>query len=104
MDFWRVEQLVPDRELLLRAEMISPGLSWLQFELVPRGEKLTRLILRAHFIPKPFWGDLYWLSMLRFHDYIFKGMLARFQKQAAASTSEAKRSPPALAAEEEKVA
>jgi uncharacterized protein YbjT (DUF2867 family) len=104
VDFWRVEQLVPDRELLLRAEMISPGLSWLQFELVPRGEKLTRLILRAHFIPKPFWGDLYWLSMLRFHDYIFKGMLARFQKQAAASISEAKRSPPALAAEEEKVA
>jgi len=82
VDFWRVEKLLPDRELLLRAEMISPGLSWLQFELEPRGENLTRLILRAHFIPKPFWGDLYWLSLLKFHDYIFEGMLERFKKQA----------------------
>jgi hypothetical protein len=27
VDFWRVEKLVAGRELLLRAEMISPGLS-----------------------------------------------------------------------------
>lgn len=29
IDFFRVEDMQPDRELLLRAEMISPGLSWL---------------------------------------------------------------------------
>ena len=33
IDFFRVEDMQPDRELLLRAEMISPGLSWLQFIL-----------------------------------------------------------------------
>jgi len=98
VDFWRVEKLVPGRELLLRAEMISPGLSWLQLELEPRGENLTRLILRAHFIPKPFWGDLYWLSISKFHDYIFQGMLVRFQKQAMAAEAEAERARPPLAA------
>jgi hypothetical protein len=89
VDFWRVENLVPDKELLLRAEMISPGLSWLQFELesvanpsAPQSSGSTRLTLRAHFIPKPFWGNLYWFSLSKFHTYIFKGMLESFRKEA----------------------
>jgi len=98
VDFWRVEKLAPNRDLLLRAEMISPGLSWLQLELEPRGENLTRLILRAHFIPKPFWGDLYWLSISKFHDYIFRGMLAYFQKQAMAPEADAGQAPSPVAA------
>ncbi len=82
VDFWRVENLVPHKELLLRAEMISPGLSWLQFELQPKGEGRTLLTLRAHFIPKPFWGNLYWWSMFTFHNYIFEGMLKHFYEES----------------------
>ena len=81
VDFWRVEKLVPGRELLLRAEMISPGLSWLQLELVPVNNASTQIVLRAHFIPKPFWGELYWMFMSKFHDYIFRGMLAHFKSE-----------------------
>ncbi len=83
VDFWRVEKMVPGRELLLRAEMISPGLSWLQFQLEPVSEERTRLTLKAHFIPKPVWGPLYWYSLLKFHGYIFKGMLEHFRKETA---------------------
>ncbi len=83
VDFWRVEKLVPNQELLLRAEMKSPGLSWLQFELSPQNRDSTRLTLRAHFIPQPFWGNLYWMAMGKFHDYIFKGMLEYFHKESA---------------------
>jgi len=82
IDFWRVEKLVMNKELLLRAEMLSPGLSWLQIILEPRGSDKTRLILMAHFIPHPFWGHLYWNMMAKFHNYIFAGMLAFFQKEA----------------------
>ncbi len=82
VDFWRVEKLTPDRELLLRAEMISPGLSWLQFQLEPVNETETRLILTAHFIPKPFWGQLDWTALSKFHTYIFEGMLQYFHRQA----------------------
>ena len=82
VDFWRVEKLEMNKELLLRAEMISPGLSWLQFLLEPQGSGKTRLILRAHFIPQPFWGNIYWFLMAKFHDYIFKGMLSYFRKGA----------------------
>ena len=81
VDFWRVEKLDPNRELLLRAEMITPGLSWLQFELNPGKQEGTCLTLRAHFIPKPFWGNLYWMVLSKFHSYIFKGMLDFFKKK-----------------------
>ncbi len=82
IDFFRVEKLVTDRELLLRAEMISPGLSWLQFQLDPLENGNTRLTLRAHFIPYPFWGDIYWFSLLKFHAFIFKGLLEYFSREA----------------------
>ncbi len=83
VDFWRVEKLVPNKELLLRAEMKSPGLSWLQFVLDPVNHGATRLTLRAHFIPQPFWGNVYWMAMGKFHNYIFKGMLEYFEKESA---------------------
>ncbi|VAX33062.1 hypothetical protein MNBD_NITROSPINAE05-245 [hydrothermal vent metagenome] len=82
IDFWRVEKLEMNKQLLLRAEMLSPGLSWLQFLLEPLGSDRTRLTLKAHFIPQPFWGPLYWSFMAKFHNYIFTGMLSSFQKEA----------------------
>ncbi|NIQ01806.1 MAG: DUF2867 domain-containing protein, partial [Nitrospinaceae bacterium] len=89
VDFWRVENLEPNRELLLRAELISPGLSWLQFNLQSTGNGHTRLTLRAHFIPKPVWGQLYWTVLSKFHTYIFKGMLDYFSQDAVKSVKAA---------------
>lgn len=82
VDFWRVEKLEPCNELLLRAELISPGFSWLQFLLEPVDKENTRLILKAHFIPFPVWGHLYWYLLSRFHTYIFKGMIRHFESEA----------------------
>jgi len=82
LDFWRVEKLEPNKELLLRGELISPGLSWLQFLLDPGTNRSTKLTLKAHFIPNPFWGQIYWFLMSKFHTYIFKGMLAHFRQTA----------------------
>ncbi len=82
VDFWRVEKLELNRELLLRAEMITPGLSWLQFQLNPGHAGGTRLTLRAHFIPKPFWGNLYWMVLSIVHPYIFKGLLECYRKKS----------------------
>jgi uncharacterized protein YbjT (DUF2867 family) len=82
LDFWRVEKLELDKELLLRGELISPGLSWLQFQLDPGPNHSTKLTLKAHFIPKPFWGQIYWFLMSKFHTYIFTGMLNHFYQKA----------------------
>ncbi|MEE9259401.1 MAG: SDR family oxidoreductase [Nitrospinaceae bacterium] len=85
VDFFRVERLEPNKELLLRSEMISPGRSWLQFELNPGPDHHTRLILRTHFIPYPFMGHLYWFSLLKFHAFIFNGLLRYFRRLALKS-------------------
>ena len=82
IDFFRVEDMQPNRELLLRAEMISPGLSWLQFILEQNPHHCTRLTLRMHFIPNPFMGHLYWFSLSEFHAFIFRGLLRYFRKQS----------------------
>ncbi len=87
VDFWRVEKLVDNEELLLRAELLSPGLSWLQFKLCSGPNNSTRLTLKAHFIPFPFWGRVYWVTLAKFHDYIFKGMLNYFYRESMKSTS-----------------
>ncbi len=92
VDFWRVENLERPKELLLRAELITPGFSWLQFTLDPLEGGATRLTLRAHFIPYRIWGQLYWVTLARFHHYIFEGMLDYFHCQAV-QLREAKETP-----------
>ncbi|OGW14146.1 MAG: hypothetical protein A3K09_01440, partial [Nitrospinae bacterium RIFCSPLOWO2_12_FULL_47_7] len=94
LDFWRVEKLERNKELLLRAEMISPGYSWLQFLLTPVSATTTRLTLKAHFIPYPIWGHLYWHSLSIIHTNIFTGMLSHFYREA---TMQNRESPKAAA-------
>ncbi|HJO58153.1 MAG TPA: hypothetical protein QF772_08035, partial [Nitrospinaceae bacterium] len=48
----------------------------------------TQLTLKAHFIPKPFFGQIYWSLMSKFHSYIFNGMLAHFYQRAINSRTQ----------------
>jgi len=73
--FWRVEDLVPDKKLLLRAEMILPGKAWLEFSIQPEEEQMNRLWVQAYFQPKGISGRLYWYNFLPFHFIIFKDLL-----------------------------
>lgn len=76
IDFWRVEDFVPGRRLLLHAEMKVPGDAWLEFVAEPAGERGERsvLIQTAYFKPSPFWGRLYWYVLYPIHRVIFDGM------------------------------
>ncbi|MEO6290525.1 MAG: SDR family oxidoreductase [Ginsengibacter sp.] len=72
LDFWRV--LIAskaDRRLLLYAEMKLPGEAWLEFYINENDE----LEQTATFRPLGLKGRLYWLSVLPFHGFIFKGMI-----------------------------
>jgi uncharacterized protein YbjT (DUF2867 family) len=73
--FWRVEDLKPDRKLLLRAEMILPGKAWLEFSILPEKDQQNRLWVRAYFQPRGLPGRLYWYNFLPFHFIIFKNLL-----------------------------
>ena len=76
LDFWKVADIVPDKRLLLLAQMKLPGKAWLEFDL--QGETLTQT---AHFIPHGLFGRLYWYAVLPFHHFVFadlcKGIIAR---------------------------
>ncbi|MBI5914079.1 MAG: SDR family oxidoreductase [Bacteroidetes bacterium] len=75
LDFWRVLVAdLPNRRLLLFAEMILPGEAWLEFKIVKRLER-RELRQTATFRPKGIWGRLYWYSLLPFHFFIFNGMI-----------------------------
>ena len=75
LDFWRVESLVTDSLLRLRAEMRLPGDAWLQWEIEPHGVGAT-LTQTARFHPRGLLGRLYWIAVAPFHRFIFPGLLA----------------------------
>ncbi len=85
LDFWRVEELVPDRLLRLRAEMRTAGGAWLQFECEPRGAAATRLVQTAYFAPHGLAGLLYWYGLYPIHKVIFSGTIRSLAAAAEAA-------------------
>lgn len=75
LDFWRVEELVPDKRLRLHAEMRLPGEARLTWDL--DGDALgTTVTQTALFRPRGLFGRLYWYAVVPFHRFVFPGMLA----------------------------
>ncbi len=78
IDFWRVEDLVRDKRLLLRAEMRLPGKAWLEFQIDKQEQ--NRLSVIAYFQPNGIAGKLYWYNFLPFHYFIFKDLLKQLTR------------------------
>jgi len=79
LDFWKVADLVPNKRLLLLAQMKLPGKAWLEFDL-----QRDTLVLTAHFIPHGLSGRLYWYAMLPFHSLIFPDLCRNIVAQTVA--------------------
>ncbi|MEV6980263.1 SDR family oxidoreductase [Sphaerisporangium sp. NPDC051017] len=73
LDFWRVEEIEPGRLLRLRAEMLLPGLAWLELTC-RREDGETVYGQRAIFHPRGLSGHLYWWGLYPFHGLIFGRM------------------------------
>ena len=91
IDFWRVEELVPDRRVRLRAEMVLPGQAWLTWDLERSGHG-TVVTQSATFRPRGLWGRAYWYGVAPFHRFVFPGMLAGILADAAGRRT----APPAV--------
>ncbi len=74
-DFWSVQELDPDRRLVLRSEMKLPGRAWLEFSLVPQTGGHTLIRCFAWFEPRGLMGELYWWVLYPIHILIFRGMV-----------------------------
>jgi hypothetical protein len=63
--------------------MKVPGLAWLELRASPEGDG-SRYDQRAVFFPQGLAGRLYWLAVLPFHGFIFRGMANRITATADA--------------------
>ena len=89
VDFWRVVALEPGRRLTLLAEMRMPGSAALDFELTPRDDGRTKVVVTAHFHPAGAPGLVYWYALTPAHLVLFNGLahaLAARAEAAAAAT------------------
>lgn len=89
VDFWRVEAIVPNARLLLRAEMRLPGRAWLEFLLKPLDHERTELVQTARFLPRGIAGIIYWYAVSPLHAIVFGRMLRGIARVSAGR-------PPAL--------
>lgn len=108
LDWWRVADLEPERQVVLHAEMRLPGEAWLEWTLEPEpvagGRVGTRLTQTARFRPRGLFGRLYWYCVLPFHSLVFPGLLTGIGRDAEAlgaaePDSSARRATPATPAE-----
>ena len=81
LDFWRVEEVEPERLLRLRAEMRLPGLAWLELGVRSDGD-LTVYTQRALFHPNGLLGHVYWWVISPFHGVVFGGMKRNIARAA----------------------
>jgi uncharacterized protein YbjT (DUF2867 family) len=81
VDWWRVEMIVPDREVRLVAEMKLPGRAWLEFEVEPDGDGAV-VRQTAIFDPLGLFGLIYWYALYPIHQLIFAGMLRGIARRA----------------------
>lgn len=81
VDFWTVVDLIPNKRLLLQAQMKLPGKAWLEFAI-----QSDTLVQTAHFIPHGLWGRLYWYAVLPFHSRIFPRLSKKIIERAAVIT------------------
>ena len=82
LDFWRVEDLTPDRLLRLRAEIKLPGRAWLQYEVQKGPDGSSELVQTAAFIPRGLFGLAYWYALYPFHSWIFSGLIRAIGRRA----------------------
>ena len=91
-DSWRVVATVPNERLTFTMEMKAPGEGALEYTIVDHGDRRT-LGVRAFFEPDGMPGRLYWLVLLPFHDYLFKGTTRRVVERAAKRDDQAPTTP-----------
>lgn len=81
IDFWRIEDLQPNRRLLLRAEMKIPGKAWLEFNIEEEGNR-TKLSVIPYYHTRSLFGKIYWFLFLPLHQFIYNDLIKQIEKRS----------------------
>ena len=87
LDWWRVEEIVDQQLLRLRAEMKLPGAAWLELK-VEVVDGRTVFVQRALFHPRGLAGHAYWRAIAPFHGVVFGGMLSNITGAAERASAD----------------
>ena len=91
VDAWRVIAMQPGKQLTMVMEMKATGAGVLEFDIDDNDNGQRTVTATAYFHPAGVWGILYWLVLLPFHAFIFRGMTreiaARAEKEQAAEAT-----------------
>lgn len=88
LDFWHVEELEPDKRLLLRAEMKLPGKAWLEFQVNRRDSAESLLTQTARFYPRGLPGLVYWYGIYPVHVIVFRRLAWAIGRRAEQRSQE----------------
>lgn len=80
LDFWRIQSVEQEKYLQLLAEMKVPGKAVLEFRMTEIGDSCVELYQRASFVPRGFWGVVYWYALYPIHVIVFRGMQKNIAK------------------------
>jgi hypothetical protein len=84
IDGWTVEIYEPDHRLRLSSDWKMPGRAWLEFEVTAIDGDRSSLRQTATFDPRGLLGRAYWYALVPIHQVLFRGMLSRIARRAAA--------------------
>jgi len=82
VDAWRVIAIQPGKQLTMLMEMYAPGAGVLEFDIDDSDDGRRMLTVTGYFHPAGVWGILYWLILLPFHAFIFRGMTREITRRA----------------------
>jgi hypothetical protein len=77
----------PGRQLTMLLEMRAPGAGVLEFDIEDSDDGQRTIGVTAYFHPAGVWGILYWIALLPFHAFIFRGMTRAIARRAEQLTS-----------------
>jgi len=87
VNFWRVEEIIPEESIRLLAEMNMPGIAHFTFSLKEESASSCKLTLKAEFEAAGLWGLIYWGATYPFHLFIFPGTLKKLKKHIESSVA-----------------
>lgn len=87
VDAWRVIAMHPGKQLTMLMEMKAPGVGVLEFDIDEADDGRNVISVIAYFHPAGVWGILYWITMLPFHAFIFRGMTRVIAERAKAESA-----------------
>lgn len=85
LDFWRVEEIIQNEKMTLKAEIHTFGEGWMEFDIVGIEDGTTLINLKALYIPNGWFGILYWYLVFPLHFLVFNGLLKEIKNRAEAA-------------------